>query len=100
VDEEGIPLTFSKRQGLKFVAFRKLDDLLKPFVIDMIAGLVFGEVPTFISVPGPVGHHGAKALINGALFAAADRRDRKFMQDYLRDLYFRLRDGDFEIVQL
>ena len=97
-EQEDIPLTFSRRQGLKLIAFREADDLLAPFVVDMIAGLVFGQVPAFVSVPGPIGHHGAKALINGALFAAADRRDRKFIQTYLRDLYNRLCDGDFERV--
>ena len=62
----------------------------------MIAGLVFGAVPTFVAVPGPIGHHGAKALINGALFASAVRRDREFIQNYLQSLYYGLRDGEFE----
>lgn len=95
-EEADIPPAFSRRQGLKLIAFRQADDLAAPFVVDMIAGLVFGRVPTFVAVPGPVGHHGAKALINGALFAAAERRDRPFIQVYVRDLYRRLRDGDFE----
>ena len=98
-DEESIPLKFSKRQGLKILAFRKADDLIVPFAVDMIAGLVFGGVPTFVAVPGPVGHHGAKALVNDELFAAADRRDRKFIQNYLLNLYDLLRNGDFDRVE-
>ena len=97
-DDVGIPLTFARRQGLKLIAFRQVDDLAAPFVVDMIAGLVFGEVPTFVAVPGPVGYHGAKALINGALFASAVRRDREFIQNYLQRLYYSLRDGEFEKV--
>lgn len=98
-EEEDIPPVFSGQRGLKLIAFRCAGDLTAPFVVDMIAGLVFGQVPTFVSVPGPIGHHGAKALINGALFAAAGRRDRTFIQTYLRDLYNHLRDGEFERVE-
>ncbi len=59
---------------------------------------MFGQVPTFISVPGPAGHHGAKAFVNHGLFAAADRRGRAFIQTYLRGLYCHLHDGGFEVI--
>lgn len=99
--EEGdIPAHFVRRTGISLVAYRSPHDLEAPFVIEMVAGLVHGGVPTFLSTPGPPGFHSAKALLNDKLGAAAAQRDGETIRRSLLSLYDVLKRGRFEPVDI
>lgn len=97
-ETQDIPAPFARRVGLKVIAFRSEADLLQPFVIDMLAGLVFAEAPVFLSVPGPPNHFFAKTLLNPGLREPAARRDGETMRERLVEAYRGLAEGPFEAV--
>jgi hypothetical protein len=98
-EEQDIPAHFARRTGLNLVAYRAPADLEAPFVIEMVAGLVHGNVPTFLSTPGPPGFHFAKALLNDRLAAAAAKRDGDAIRRALLSLHDVLQRGIFEPVE-
>jgi hypothetical protein len=99
-EDEGIPSTFERRTGIGIVAFRSAKDLEQPFVIEMLAGLVFARTPVFLSVPGPPGFHFARALLNPAIERAAEVRDGAKIRSEVLSMYERLSLGPFEMVDL
>ena len=98
-EDEGIPAPFERRTGIGVVAFRGAKDLDQPFVIEMLAGLVHGRIPVFLSVPGPPGFHFARALLNPLIAKAAASRNGAEIRSAVLALYVRLTRGPFELVE-
>jgi hypothetical protein len=95
-----IPPEFERRIGLTLIAYRSRRDLARRFVIEMIAGLVAAHTPTFLSVPGPPGHHFAKTLVNPLIAKEAEARDGMKIEAAMLSLFDRLAKGEFEPVMI
>ncbi|MBI1360899.1 MAG: hypothetical protein GC155_11530 [Alphaproteobacteria bacterium] len=94
-DKNDIPLDFERRVGLAIIAFRARGDLQHRFVVEMLAGLVAGKAPVFLSVPGPPGFDFAKTLLNPLLDQAVEARDGQRIEAVLTSTYDRLAGGSF-----
>jgi hypothetical protein len=97
-EEDDIPVRFERRVGLNIVVFRSGADLDRQFVIEMLAGLVFGKVPTFLSAPGPPSFHFAKGLLNPLIEQAAEDQDGAKIRSTVLSLHDHLTRGSFEPV--
>jgi hypothetical protein len=97
-DNEGIPAAYRERPGVKLLLLGGDGLIRRPGFLQYVAGLVDGEVPAFIGVPGPPGHFGVKAFLNDRLKEAVRRRDGTAMAAVVSELLAVLRRGAFEPV--
>lgn len=97
-DNDHIPARYTERPGIKLILVGDHRTALAMPVLGYIAGLIDGDVPTFIALPGPPGHFLAKALLNDRLKAAVTRRDGGEILRTLHAVLDLLAAGDFEPV--
>lgn len=98
VDNDYIPARYTERPGIKLIVLGDRRTSLGMPVLGYIAGLIAGDVPTFIATPGPPGHFFAKALLNDRLKAAVIRRDGGDILRTLQAVLDVLEAGAFERV--
>lgn len=99
IESAAAPLGFQAEHSVRFVLFRGPDPLRDPKVLGYLAGLVLGEIPTYMVVPGPPGFHSVKALVNAALQPAARARDGSALMARAIELYEALAKGPHDPVE-
>jgi hypothetical protein len=95
-ETDDIPWRFVKRTGMKFIIDGPDTCVLNKKVILYVASLIAGDVPCFLSIPGPPRHAFAKAFLNDRLEQAARTGDGHTMVAVLQDVLTTLRAGPFE----
>jgi hypothetical protein len=73
-----------------------LKTLRQPWLIDFIASGVSRNLPLLLTLPGPVGHQGAKSLLNTRQMREAASVSRGRVKDLLEVALKRLRQYDFK----
>lgn len=97
-DNDDIPARYTERPGVKLILVGERRASLTLPVLGYVAGLIDGDMPAFIAVPGPPGHFFAKAFLNDRLKVAVARRDGAEILRTLHAVLDILEAGDFEPV--
>lgn len=100
LDGADIPPGYAIRPGFRLLMTEAEVKLDPPAFAGYVAGLVDAGIPTFLSLPGPPGHHFAKIFLNDRLRAAVQDRDLARVLDGLESAFAILAEGEFEPVVL